>query len=280
MATKTVSATVNEELRFEFGENWRNFLITLDDERIAQAEKSLTHFLGETSFAGKTFLDVGCGSGLFSLAARRLGARVHSFDYDANSVGCAQALRERYYPNDPAWIIEQGSALDRKYLATLGTFDIIYSWGVLHHTGAMWQALEAVSESVNQKGKLFIAIYNDQGRTSKIWLVIKKGYNKVPPPLRLFYLLLIAIPRESASVVMALLSLNLKNYIRTWTQYKSSRGMSRWHDIVDWIGGLPFEVAKPEEIFDFYQARGFRLLRLKTCAGGVGCNEFVFERNA
>jgi 2-polyprenyl-3-methyl-5-hydroxy-6-metoxy-1,4-benzoquinol methylase len=278
MSINLVTIADTKELRFEFGKNWKNFLNTLNEERIVVAEKSLLQFLGETSLTGKTFLDIGCGSGLFSLAARRLGAKVHSFDYDTNSVGCTQTLRDKFYPHDLDWTIEQGSVLDETYMATLGSFDIVYSWGVLHHTGAMWKALKVVSGNVTQNGKLFIAIYNDQGRTSKIWLAIKRGYNKSPSALRLFYLLLVAIPREFVSIMMALLSLNIKSYIHTWTRYKSSRGMNRWHDIVDWIGGLPFEVAKPEEIFDFYYERGFRLLRLKTCAGGLGCNEYVFER--
>ena len=280
MATKTVMVPAAEELRFEFGKNWKNFLTTLDDERVLQAEKSLLEFLGETSLTGKTFLDIGCGSGLFSLAARRLGAKVHSFDYDTNSVGCAQTLRDRFYSQDSDWTIEQGSVLDESYLAALGSFDIVYSWGVLHHTGAMWKALANVRSNVKQNGKLYISIYNDQGRMSKIWLEIKKVYNKLPPALRLVYLLLIVIPREAASVGVYTLSLNIKGYIYSWTRYKSNRGMSRWHDLVDWIGGLPFEVAKPEEIIHFYQESGFRLLRLRSVAGALGCNEYTFERSA
>ena len=278
METNSVITIDTKELRFEFGKNWKNFLNTLDEEGILQAEKSLLEFLGETSLTGKTFLDIGCGSGLFSLAARRLGAKVHSFDYDTNSVGCVQTLRDRFYSQDSDWTIEQGSVLDERYLAALGSFDIVYSWGVLHHTGAMWNALENITSKVKQSGKLYVSIYNDQGRMSKIWLEVKKVYNKLPRALRLSYLLLIVIPRESASVTMFTLSLNIKGYIYTWTRYKGNRGMNRWHDIVDWIGGLPFEVAKPEGIVDFYHERGFRLLRLKTCAGGLGCNEYVFER--
>lgn len=279
MATKAVMVPVQEELRFEFGKNWQNFLSTLDEERILQAEKSLLEFLGETSLAGKTFLDIGCGSGIFSLAARRLGACVYSFDYDTNSVGCAQSLRERFYPHDSAWTIAQGSVLDESYLARLGSFDVVYSWGVLHHTGAMWDALTNVIDRVKPSGKLYISIYNDQGRMSKIWLVIKQIYNKLPRVFRFPYLLLVVAGCEAAAFVVYALSLNLKQYIHRWTRYTSNRGMNRWYDHVDWIGGLPFEVAKPEEIIHFYQAHGFRLQRLKTVAGALGCNEYVFERH-
>src|SRR5438270_7636215 len=124
-----------DELRFQFGKNWSRFLEVLDDERIAEAERSLVEMLEVRDLRGRSFLDVGSGSGLFSLAAKRLGAtRVHSFDFDPNSVACTSELKRRFFAKDPNWTIEQGSVLDKPYLTSLGTFDIVYSWGVLHHT--------------------------------------------------------------------------------------------------------------------------------------------------
>src|ERR1019366_2023181 len=155
--------------RFAFGENWRSFLTMLDEERIRSAEDSLKLMLEVIDLKGKTFLDIGSGSGLFSLAARRLGAKVHSFDYDPQSVSCAIELKRRYYPDDTNWQVEEGSALDQRYLASLGRWDIVYSWGVLHHTGAMWPALRNIAPLVLRGGKLWIAIYNDQGPLSRYW---------------------------------------------------------------------------------------------------------------
>jgi 2-polyprenyl-3-methyl-5-hydroxy-6-metoxy-1,4-benzoquinol methylase len=168
------------EARFEFGANWRRFLDTLDDRRIRTAEESLRNMLGGSDLTDRSFLDVGCGSGLFSLAARNLGAKVHSFDYDPHSVECARLLRQRYRAQDPEWTIEQGSALDEAYMAALGQHDIVYSWGVLHHTGDMWRALELTSKLVKPGGTLFLSIYNDQGLPSKRWLQIKRYYATSP----------------------------------------------------------------------------------------------------
>src|SRR6266581_6146197 len=159
------------DVRFQFGKNWARFLSVLDSERIAEAESSLTGMLEAPDLRGRSFLDVGSGSGLFSLAAKRLGARrVHSFDYDADSVACTRELKRRFYANDADWTIEQGSVLDALYLQSLGTFDIVYSWGVLHHTGDMWRALGNAAALVGVGGRLFIALYNDQGSTSRRWL--------------------------------------------------------------------------------------------------------------
>ena len=102
--------------RFEFGANWAKFLSVVNEERIVQAEKSLEQLLPGT-IEGKTFLDIGSGSGLFSLAARRRGALVHSFDYDPQSVGCTQEMRRRFSPDESKWMIQQGSVLDPNFLS-------------------------------------------------------------------------------------------------------------------------------------------------------------------
>ena len=268
---------INAGDRFAFGENWSRFIAVLDDDRIRQAEQSLCDMLKMKNLQGKRFLDIGSGSGLFSLAARRLGAVVHSFDYDPLSVACTDELKRRYFPNDPDWNVEQGSALDKDYLEALGQWDVVYSWGVLHHTGNMSQALVNVSDLVCNSGKLFIAIYNNQGRASEGWLKVKKIYNRLPRGFRRLILWPTAFRLWGPTTIRDLAA---GKPFHTWRNYSkgSLRGMSPWRDVVDWVGGLPFEVATPEQIFRFYRDRGFRLDELKTCAGGKGCNEFVFQK--
>ncbi len=262
--------------RFEFGKNWSNFLEVLDDERILKAERSLCEMLEVESLDGKTLIDIGSGSGLFSLAARRLGAKVHSFDYDSDSVACTTELRRRYFENDPDWCVEQGSALDLEYVRSLGKFDIVYSWGVLHHTGLMWEALANAETAVADGGKLFVAIYNDTGTQAARWLAIKKFYNRTPKYLRTPLTVLVYLPDEIKQFARSLLTFRPMEYVRTWTQYKNGRGMNKWYDLVDWIGGYPYEVATADEIFEFYKAKGYTLTKLKTGGVGLGCNEFVF----
>lgn len=271
-------AEVRSGQRFEFGQNWTNFLARLDDARIAEAVASLRRMLGVDTLEGQSFLDIGSGSGLFSLAARRLGARVHSFDYDPKSVACTRELRRRYFDGDPDWTVESGSVLDAAYVGALGHFDVVYSWGVLHHTGEMWTALANAEARVAPGGRLFIAIYNDQGGASKRWLTVKRIYNRLPPALRLPFACLVYLPLEIRSLLIHVVRGEPGVYFRYIAHYGGNRGMSWWHDKIDWIGGFPFEVAKPEQIFDFYRSRGYVLETLVTNAGGMACNEFVFRR--
>ncbi|MEZ6071661.1 MAG: class I SAM-dependent methyltransferase [Pirellulales bacterium] len=206
--------------RFAFGANWERFLETLDDERIAEAERALADMLGVDRLAGRRLLDIGSGSGLSSLAARRLGAKVHSFDYDPQCVGCTAELRRRYLPDDPDWCVEEGSVLDEDYLARLGKFDIVYSWGVLHQTGAMWQAIDHASRAVQNEGQLFISIYNDQGGKSRRWRTIKRVYNHSPRFIQWLMVVTVCAWWELRSFCIRLVRLENPLPFADWAQRK------------------------------------------------------------
>ena len=269
------SAEVTQGKRFEFGANWRKFLSVVNEKHIQWAEDSLKNMLEIESLEGRRFLDVGCGSGLFSLAARRLGAAVHSFDYDPQSVACTRELKRRYFPNDSSWIIEEGSVLDAHYLQSLGKFDVVYAWGVLHHTGEMWKALELVTLPLAPGGLLYLAIYNDQGWLSRFWKFVKRTY--CSSRLGRWAVQVIFIPWFATRAVLVGL-LKYGNPLGEFINYpKRERGMSLIHNWADWLGGYPFEVAKPEEVFRFYRQRGFQLTNLRT-TNRLGCNEFVFQK--
>ncbi|HVF21691.1 MAG TPA: methyltransferase domain-containing protein [Pyrinomonadaceae bacterium] len=265
--------------RFQFGQNWSQFLPAIDEERIQQAEQSLKEMLEVDSLSGKTFLDIGSGSGLFSLAARRLGARVHSFDFDPKSVYCTTELRKNYFRDDASWKIEEASVLDGEFMKSLGQFDVVYSWGVLHHTGDLWTAMENAQQRVAPGGKLFIALYNDTGSQSTRWFWIKKTYNGLPGILRSPFAALVWLPTEMKLLASSVVRLQPKSYIDSWTQYRRNRGMTKWRDIIDWVGGYPYEVSTPDEVFDFCRERGFLLTKLNCGRVGLGCNQFVFVKS-
>lgn len=271
------NAILDPEKRFAFGKNWLNFIQNLTEEQIVEAENSLKIKLNCNDLNKQVFLDIGSGSGLFSLAAHRLGAIVYSFDYDQDSVECTKYLKQKYSNSSNLWTIESGSVLDQEFLKKFGKVDIVYSWGVLHHTGNMYGALANVAELVQPGGKLFISIYNDQGRASKFWTWIKKTYNNSSIIIKTILCCFTLFVCWFFKFVIDFLRCG--NPFKSWMNYsKNNRGMSAWHDVVDWTGGYPFEVAEPEQIFDFFRVKNFELLHLKTCAGGLGCNEFVFVK--
>jgi len=261
--------------RFGFGENWNAFLKVIDEGRIAEAQRSLRDFLAIDNLEGKSFLDIGSGSGLFSLVARRMGARVHSFDFDANSVGCAQELKRRYFPEDPNWIIGQGSVLDRTYVESLGQFDVCYSWGVLHHTDQLWRAIFNAQMTVAPGGVLYIAIYNDEGIVSAFWETVKRTYCRN------------AFGRAAMTAIFypafflggLLLDLvKVRNPARRYSEHRKYRGMSLIHDWKDWLGGFPYERASTDRIEGFLTNFGFDKVRTDRPDFGFGNNQFVFRR--
>lgn len=260
--------------RFAFGRNWARFIDGLTDAQVDLARTALARSLhlpaGERKpLEGRTFLDVGCGSGLTSLAARQLGAKVISIDFDPEAVACAVELRRRYRAEDEVagdgWRITQGSALDEEHLAALGRFDIVCSWGVLHHTGAMWEAIDLCSRRVAPGGLLFIAIYNDQGLVSRAWRRIKRLYNRWP------------LLRWPLLLAFAPYYVGLRWLLHRLQRRRDKRGMNLWIDLRDWLGGWPFEVAQPGAINAFLSERGFTPLETVTVGRRQGCNEFLLR---
>ncbi len=285
MNTQTI--TKNESIRkpknfFRFGENWSHYLDNcLNDTVIEYAIEATKKFCGEENIQGKTFVDIGCGSGLFSLVAHRLGAKkILSLDIDENSVECCRRLREAE-GNPENWEITHGSILDESFVNSLGTYDFVYSWGVLHHTGNMWTAIDHAARLVKADGYMCIAIYNKSDGfniypdfrfgNSYMWLAEKKFYTSLPKFLQFFIDYL---------AMTALICFYLATFTNPFKQIKNHinfRGMSWKTDIIDWLGGYPYEFATVAEIFLFLQKKGFNLENL-ICNNGLLNNEFLLKK--
>ena len=257
-----------EEVTFSFGRNWKEFLGTVGDDEVKKAERDISEWLGEGSVSGKDVIDVGSGSGIHSFAFVRLGAqRVHSFDYDKFSVEATSRLWSA--GGEPGhWAVEHGSVLDKEYLDSLGQFDIVYSWGVLHHTGEMWKAVKNCFGLVREGGTVWIALYQ-KGPRYAADLALKQKYNAASDFGKrvMVYGRILRIMLSRAR--------HLKNPFR-WNE-KSARGMNRYHDLIDWLGGLPYEVAGEDEVVRAAAERGLVLERISVANEGA-CSIYVFRQ--
>ncbi len=270
------TAAKADKVTFSFGRNWQDFVqrqLTPERERIAM--DSITEFLEIKDLKNRSFCDVGCGSGLFSLGAHRLGAeRIVSLDVDPFSVLCCKELKKR--TGNPAnWQVVEGSILDDRLLPQLSKADVVYAWGSLHHTGDMWKAIRNAAALVETNGLLYLSIYNKvAGRKgSKFWLSVKRRYNRSSPVGKRAL--------EAAHFVRNGLLPKLasfENPLTLFTQYSQGRGMSYWTDVRDWLGGYPYEFATVDEIFRFCTRElSLDMINLRA-TNTLGTNEFLFAK--
>jgi len=249
---------------FKFGQNWASFSRQLDEARIEEATRSLTSLFGEKVLEGKSFLDIGCGSGLFSIAAARLGARpIAGIDVDQVSVDTSRTNFSSWSGGKQTASFQQVSVLDAEPLKRLGIFDVVYSWGVLHHTGAMAQAIRNAASCVRPGGFLMIAIYNRHW-SSPIWKRIKWLYNKAG-----------GFGQKALIWIFMPVIFAAKWLVTFKNPFKMKRGMDFMHNVIDWVGGYPYEYAGVDEMTAQLKALGFEVLTVRPAGVPTGCNEFV-----
>ena len=261
---------------FAFGKNWRNYAATIDEPRILSAMDKMRALLGRDSLEGLSFVDIGCGSGIHSLAALRLGARkLAAYDFDPISVETTRALLSA---NAPAgnWSCEVCSVFDLP--ASLArSFDVVYSWGVLHHTGDMWTAITRAAE-LTAPGAIFAVALYYKTPLCGLWKIEKRVYSKLPAPLQF------PILAMYSGLDLLRLAVRGHNPISHVKNYQQKRGMNFWHDEHDWLGGYPYESASRQEVIDFMAKLGFSFVqafRTESSLGitGTGCAEYLFKRN-
>ncbi len=259
-------------ITFSFGKNWQDFLRTVNIKKVKIAMDSLTEFLGDLD--GKNIIDIGSGSGLFSFSMYLLGAKeITSMDIDPFSIKCANFLRSNI-KNQTKWKIIHESILNKKFISQLGKYDIVYSWGVLHHTGKMWEAIRNSATLVRKNGLFYIAIYN-KTRFSDFWLKIKIFYNLLP------FMGKVMVDYGYFIIYYLLYPLFLiENPFRLLKSYQDNRGMNPIIDIRDWLGGYPFEYATFDEIVNYVKKLkgNYELIKYKRYQGSTN-NLYLFRRN-
>jgi predicted RNA methylase len=260
----------NIETHFAFGKNWASYAGLIDEPRIDEAKKGLLKLIPADEFKGRSFLDIGCGSGLHALAAAQLGvSRIMAVDIDPDSVATSSAVLSSNNVTTP-WRAEIMSVFDLD-VARQGAFDIVYSWGVLHHTGSMWEALSKAASMVAPHGLLTFALYR-KTHIDPFWKLEKRLYAHAPQTIQ-------RLVRAGYIAVFRLAKLATGSSFREYVaNYKSSRGMNFYHDIHDWLGGYPYETARAPEVEARLVGLGFKAERVfARPRGRIGCDEYVYR---
>lgn len=263
--------------QFDFGENWREFSDhALTPDKIRQAAEDFASFMarGAVDVRGSSFLDIGFGQGLTLLGSAATGAKVVGCDINPK---CAQVLQlnRKHFPGVDVREIPVlvGSILDPEIVESLrkeapeNGYDVVHSWGVLHHTGRMWQAIEIAASLVRPGGTLFLALYNRHW-TSPAWAAIKRFYAWAPGWLQ-----------KSMVGVLYPVILAAKWVVTGTNPMVMDRGMNFYYNVVDWVGGYPYEYASRAEVTRYLEGRNFTLRVSTPAVVPTGCNEYVFIRN-
>ncbi|HEV2629196.1 MAG TPA: class I SAM-dependent methyltransferase [Pseudolabrys sp.] len=264
----------NVRTHFAFGKNWASYASLIDEPQIEEAARGLLKLVPLEDFKNRSFLDIGCGSGLHALGAARLGvSRILAIDIDPDSVATSDAVLS-HHNVAASWQVETTSVFDLD-ASRQGTFDVVYSWGVLHHTGSMWEAIGKAASMVAPSGLLAIALYR-KTRTDTLWKMEKRLYSRMP---RLLQGCIRAAYIGAFRFAMVATGRKFREYV---ANYRSSRGMDFYHDVHDWLGGYPFETASASEVESELSKLGFKPERIfarpiTTGIFGSGCDEFVYR---
>lgn len=261
---------------YEFGRNWAEFAARLTEEAILEAVRGLERLLLREEVQGRTVLDIGCGSGLSALAFLRLGAAaVHAIDLDPDSVETARRVLATHAAG-AAWHVERRSVFD---LGPLPRFDIVYSWGVLHHTGDLDRAFRAAAAKLKPCGLLAVALYR-RTLLCPFWRLEKRLYTAAPKTIRRG---LEALYIGAFRLAFAIRGRSFAEYVVRYPE--RNRGMSFRTDVRDWLGGYPYQSISEAETLRLAEACGLAPVH-RFCRPpglglfGSGCDEYVFRARA
>jgi 2-polyprenyl-3-methyl-5-hydroxy-6-metoxy-1,4-benzoquinol methylase len=137
-----------------------------------RVEPHILDFAGFHLWRGRRVLEIGCGIGSDAEQFARHGADYVGIDISDESINLC---RRRFRVQDVHGEFHRGSVTDLEFLKHLGKFDLVYSYGVLHHFPSMDQHLANIAKVLEPGGELRFMVY---ARNSWKYAMIQKGLDQ------------------------------------------------------------------------------------------------------
>ncbi len=233
-------------------------------EYIPEYEASEKHWLlfySPEEVKGKTVLDAGCGTGVFSIIFARNGAaKVTGIDISPGSLGTARGLKEKFGLANAEF--QQQDMLHLSFRDA--SFDIVWAWGTVHHTTDPLGAITELIRVLKPGGSLFLAIYK---QTSVTWIheIIRKT--------------MIRTPRWSWNVLAKAGAFMLTPVVFLFKRRQKSRKGEKLSELIlDWYFVPIRHYYTPEEIRVFLERKKFRIEKYLAHSGRFNSSSnFIYK---
>ena len=233
-------------------------------EYLPEYNASETHwkiFYSPQDIEGKSVLDAGCGTGIFSIIFARNGAAsVLGIDISEGSLETAKALKTKFDLENASF--QKQDMLDLPFADE--SFDIVWAWGTVHHTTDPFKAMSELIRVLRAEGSILLAVYT-RTRVTFLHEIIRKA--------------LVRTPRKTWKALSKILALVLSPVVYFFKKREKSRKGEKLEELImDWYFVPIRHYYYPEEIKVFLEEQGFTIEKYLPASGRFNStSNFIYK---